>query len=61
MNDKGFWNSTDDSSEVALADMRVKVPRMSQVEMLEMIVVMMVMMRRILKKSQIGLKPKRRV
>ena len=50
---------------VVLANMMVQVPLVLQIEMLETIVVMMVMMRRILmrilKNSQIGLKPKRRV
>ena len=49
---------------VALVDVKEQVPLMLQAEMLEIIVViavMMVMRRRILKKSQMGLKPKRRV
>ena len=56
---KEFGNSTDDSSEGALVDMRVQALQMPQAEMLEVIAVMMVMRRRILKKSQMGLKPKR--
>ena len=53
---------------VVLVNMRVQVPLMLQAKILEMIVVIVVMMvmiwrisRKILKKSQIGLKPKNKV
>ena len=62
---KEFGNSTMILVRVALVDMRLQVPQMLQIEVLEMIVMMIVMMRRIprriLKKSQMGLKPNSRV
>ena len=45
----------------ALTDMRVQTPQILQAEMLEVIAVTVVMMRKILRKRYMGLKPKRMV
>ena len=54
---KEFGDSIDDSSEGSLGRYEGVVPQMLQAEMLEMIVVTMVLMRRILRNRQMGLKP----